>query len=227
MGLVAGVVADLIDWVDPVVRATELGAGRKSTASTPSACARRNLWVPKTSSSRRTVPTHRSATAFARGPRTGVRKARMPSEAKIASKLSVNFASRSRTRNLNCLMWSARCMSRLRAGVIQAGERTPSWMSAVDSCSSAAWGTRRRTMRCRCVSPPAHDRLELQAGRRSMLATHARTGMPVSQCNQRDRGGARAGDSAGTTRRTSWRAARAGSDTAPTPLQYLLFGAAT
>ena len=66
------------------------------------------------SSSRRTVP-HRSASAFARGARTGVGKIRMPSEAKTASKAALNCVSRSRTRNLHCWMRSARSMSRLRA----------------------------------------------------------------------------------------------------------------
>src|SRR4029453_13273531 len=69
----------------------------------------------RSSSSRRTVPTHRSANAFARGAPTGVRKIRMPSEVKMASKVAVNFASRSRIKNLNCPMRSARSMSRLRA----------------------------------------------------------------------------------------------------------------
>src|SRR6266567_3295884 len=45
----------------------------------------------------------------------GVRRIRMPSEPKTASKLSVNLESRSRMRNLNCPTWSPRSMSRLRA----------------------------------------------------------------------------------------------------------------
>jgi transposase-like protein len=45
--------------------------------------------------SRRTVPTHRSATAFARGARTGVRTTRMPLARNTASKEAANLASRS------------------------------------------------------------------------------------------------------------------------------------
>lgn len=67
------------------------------------------------SSSRRTVPTHRLAKAFAGGARIGVRRIPMPSEAKIAAKVSVTLASRSRSRNLNCSMRSARSMRRVRA----------------------------------------------------------------------------------------------------------------
>jgi hypothetical protein len=47
----------------------------------------------------RTVLTHRSATAFAHGARTGVRMTSMPSPANTASKLDAYFASRSLTRN--------------------------------------------------------------------------------------------------------------------------------
>jgi hypothetical protein len=47
--------------------------------------------------------------------RTGVRRIWTPSEPKTASKLSVNLASRSRMRNLNCPTRSPRSMSRLRA----------------------------------------------------------------------------------------------------------------
>ena len=53
----------------------------------------------RSSSSRRTVPIQRSAIAFARGARTGVRKMRMPSLANTASKTLVNLLSRSRIRN--------------------------------------------------------------------------------------------------------------------------------
>jgi hypothetical protein len=49
----------------------------------------------RSSSSRRTVPTHRSENAFARGARSGVRRIRMPWEPKIASKVAASFASRS------------------------------------------------------------------------------------------------------------------------------------
>jgi len=75
---------------------------------TPFSRCRRPTISIRSSTSRRTVPTHRSATAFARGARRGVRRIRMSSESKTASKLSVNFASRSRIRNLNltCLLRS-------------------------------------------------------------------------------------------------------------------------
>jgi hypothetical protein len=53
----------------------------------------------RSSSSRRRVPIHRSAIAFARGARTGVRRMRMPSLVNTASKTSVNLASRSRIKN--------------------------------------------------------------------------------------------------------------------------------
>src|SRR4029450_12506752 len=69
----------------------------------------------RSSTSRRTVPTHRSTNAFACGARTGVRRIRMPSDSKTASKRSVNFASRSRMRKLNCPTRSASSMSGLRA----------------------------------------------------------------------------------------------------------------
>ena len=49
--------------------------------------------------SRRMVPTKRSAKALARGARTGVRMMRILSVRKTSSKLAVNLASRSRTRN--------------------------------------------------------------------------------------------------------------------------------
>jgi hypothetical protein len=46
------------------------------------------------------VANESSATALARGARTGVLMIRMPSAAKTASKAEVNFASRSRIKNL-------------------------------------------------------------------------------------------------------------------------------
>jgi hypothetical protein len=62
---------------------------------------RRLLISIRSSSSRRTAPTHRSAIAFARGARTGVRRMRIPSLANTASKTPVNLLSRSRINNLN------------------------------------------------------------------------------------------------------------------------------
>jgi len=50
----------------------------------------------------RAVLTNRSAKAFASGERTGVLMASMPTEASTASKLAVNFVSRSRIRNRHC-----------------------------------------------------------------------------------------------------------------------------
>ena len=50
--------------------------------------------------SRRTVPTNRSANAFARGDRTGVLMTLIPSVRSTSSKLFVNLASLSRMRNL-------------------------------------------------------------------------------------------------------------------------------
>jgi hypothetical protein len=55
----------------------------------------------RSSNSRRTVPIHRSAIAFARGARTGVRRTRMASPANTASKMAVNLLSRFRIKNLN------------------------------------------------------------------------------------------------------------------------------
>ena len=65
--------------------------------------------------SRRSVPMKRSAIAFARGARTGVRRMRMSAPANTASKAAVNLLSRSRIRNRNCSARSPRSMSRLRA----------------------------------------------------------------------------------------------------------------
>jgi hypothetical protein len=52
-------------------------------------------------SSRRMVPTNRSAMALARGARTGVRIIWMPLQGKTASNVAVNLASRSWMRNRN------------------------------------------------------------------------------------------------------------------------------
>jgi hypothetical protein len=65
--------------------------------------------------SRRIVPTNRSAKAFARGARTGVRITRMPSGRKTSSKLAVNLASRSRIKNLTAFVRLASTSDRLRA----------------------------------------------------------------------------------------------------------------
>jgi hypothetical protein len=54
----------------------------------------------RSSSSRRMVPIHRSAIAFALGARTGVRRMRMSSLANTASNMSVNLLSRSRIKNV-------------------------------------------------------------------------------------------------------------------------------
>jgi hypothetical protein len=67
------------------------------------------------STSRRTVPTHRSAWAFARGARTGVRSTLSPSATKTASNAAVNLVSRSRSRNRKRPTRSFRPISRLRA----------------------------------------------------------------------------------------------------------------
>jgi hypothetical protein len=53
----------------------------------------------RSSSSRRTVPTKRSAIAFARGARTGVLMTLMSMAVKTASRPAVNLRSRSRIRN--------------------------------------------------------------------------------------------------------------------------------
>jgi hypothetical protein len=57
----------------------------------------------------------RSACAFARGARTGVRMTRMPSERNTSSKLGVNLLSRSRTRKHSGCSRSASVITRLRA----------------------------------------------------------------------------------------------------------------
>jgi IstB-like ATP binding protein len=51
--------------------------------------------------SRRSVPMNRSAIAFARGARTGVRMIRISAPAKTASNAAVNLLSRSRIKNAN------------------------------------------------------------------------------------------------------------------------------
>jgi hypothetical protein len=57
----------------------------------------------------------RSAIAFARGARIGVRMIRMSAPAKTASNAAVNVLSRSRIKNRNRSERSPRSMSRLRA----------------------------------------------------------------------------------------------------------------
>src|SRR4029450_2327350 len=57
----------------------------------------------------------RSAGAFARGARTGVRITRIPSERNTSSKLRVNLLSRSRTRNRTGCSCSASVITGLRA----------------------------------------------------------------------------------------------------------------
>jgi hypothetical protein len=69
----------------------------------------------RSSTSRRTVPTHRSAEAFARGARTGVRSTSIASPAKTASNAAVNFISRSRIKNRTQPRSSPDSMSRFRA----------------------------------------------------------------------------------------------------------------
>jgi hypothetical protein len=78
------------------------------SASTVSRWRRLRISI-RSSSSRRTVPIQRSAIAFARDARTGVRRTRMASLANTASKTPVNLLSRSRIKNLNGgLKWWAR-----------------------------------------------------------------------------------------------------------------------
>ena len=65
--------------------------------------------------SRRTLPTQRSAMAFARGERAGVLITVAPSEVNTVSNAMVNLVSRSLMRNLRCPARSPRFMSRFRA----------------------------------------------------------------------------------------------------------------
>jgi hypothetical protein len=65
--------------------------------------------------SRRTVPTHRSASAFARGARTGMRSTPIPAAAKTASNAAVNLVSRSRSTNRNRPIPASRFITRFRA----------------------------------------------------------------------------------------------------------------
>jgi hypothetical protein len=67
------------------------------------------------SSSRRTLPTKRSAIAFARGARTGIWMTSAPTEVNTASNAETNFASRSRIRNLTRVPASSRW--RYRTGI--------------------------------------------------------------------------------------------------------------
>src|SRR3954447_20258329 len=66
-------------------------------------------------SSRRTLPTKRSAIALARGARTGVLMIRTSTAVNTASNAAVNLALRSRIRNRSWRSASARSMSGLRA----------------------------------------------------------------------------------------------------------------
>lgn len=61
--------------------------------------------------SRRTLPTQRSAIAFARGERTGVLITRAPGETNTPSNAAVDFGSRSLMRNLTCPARSPRSMT--------------------------------------------------------------------------------------------------------------------
>src|SRR5674476_1411704 len=61
------------------------------------------------------VRTNRSAYAFARGERIGVRMVSTPIEADTSSKLAVNLVSRSQMRNLNLRPASSRSEAKLRA----------------------------------------------------------------------------------------------------------------
>ena len=76
---------------------------------------RRLIINVRSNSSRRVVPSHRSAIAFARGSCTCVRRMRIPSLAKMASKMPVNLLSRSRIKNLNSAARSPKSIRKLRA----------------------------------------------------------------------------------------------------------------
>src|SRR5436190_17449900 len=62
--------------------------------------------------SRRTVPTQRSATAFARGARTGLRTTRAPAARNTVSNEAGNLASRSRSRRVGRRFASSICQTR-------------------------------------------------------------------------------------------------------------------
>ena len=113
------------------------GCGRRGAAGPSARCGRWPLkwssysdsasrawrWLMtriRSKSSRRMLPTNRSAMAFARGARTGVLMIWIPASAKTASNMAVNLASRSRMRNRKCRR-ASRSMARLRA----------SWVSRV------------------------------------------------------------------------------------------------
>jgi hypothetical protein len=64
--------------------------------------------------SRRTLCTHRSAYAFARGARGGILTGMTPSDRRTSSNAAVNLESRSRTRILGDWRRSPRCQDRLR-----------------------------------------------------------------------------------------------------------------
>src|SRR6478609_1293537 len=72
-------------------------------------------------SSRRTLPTKRSAMALARGARTGVLMMRTSTAVRTASNAAVNLASWSRRRNWKPRARSSRSMTRLRALLGQPG----------------------------------------------------------------------------------------------------------
>jgi hypothetical protein len=69
----------------------------------------------RSSNSRRRVPIQRSAIAFTRGARTGVRKIRMPLLVKTVSKTLVNLLSRSRITSVKLATRSPRSIRKLRA----------------------------------------------------------------------------------------------------------------
>jgi hypothetical protein len=78
-------------WPMRVVEATY-------SRSTRSRCVRETIRI-RSRHSRRTLPTQRSACAFARGAAIGARMTLIPSERKISSKPAVNLLSRSRISN--------------------------------------------------------------------------------------------------------------------------------
>jgi hypothetical protein len=82
--------------------------------STPASCRQ-----PTSSSwsrhSRRTLPTHPSATALGLGARTGVPMSSAPVEGHTSSNARLNTVSRSPSRSLNAVAWSSRTATRSRA----------------------------------------------------------------------------------------------------------------
>jgi hypothetical protein len=63
----------------------------------------------------RQLTIQRSMIAFAPGARTGLTLVRVPAAANTASRVAVNFVSRSRRRNFTVWDWSPRSISRFRA----------------------------------------------------------------------------------------------------------------